>query len=597
MRLRDTLIIALAAAIPALGLAVPASAAGSLAQSPSQSTSQSVSAPPIAAMRSATATTRSATTKATDSTVGTVNAAATGPLISHGGPVQTAPKVYLDFWGWNSDPAGVKATILSFYIHIGDSPWLATVGQYGAGFQPGLLAGVWSDPTGPAMSQPAQADIAAEATRAASAMGVTASVNAQVVVLLPTGHEFPNAFTQTCGWHSVANGNLPYTALPYFGDDSTHGCEENLYSADGTYTIVAGHELTETMTDPYLNAWTTGDLSGEIADLCAWQNVGQQNANDGAYYLQSLWSNSSNGCTQASGAWTGLTNDNGAPPPGTAAGASPTVSSLQPGRLDVFVRGADGAIWHQYWDVNAYFLNANGGWSAWESLGGNLASNPTAVSWSSSRLDLFATGTDGNIYQKYWTSGGGWTGWQNFGTPPGGVASGASPAVTSSGNGRLDLFVRGTAGAIWHIYYSGAWSGWQSLGGFLTSDPTAVAQNASHYDVFALGGDGKIWHDSWTGGANWSGWTQDVTTPSAGIAAGASPTVATWNGVSGALELFVRGKDNSMSYNLYNGSSWGGWGARGGSYTSNAAAISPGRDQIDWFGVGTDGRIWSQFWA
>ncbi len=30
----------------------------------------------------------------------------TGPLINHGGPVESAPIVYVDFWGWPSDPSG-----------------------------------------------------------------------------------------------------------------------------------------------------------------------------------------------------------------------------------------------------------------------------------------------------------------------------------------------------------------------------------------------------------------------------------------------------------------------------------------------------------
>ncbi|GAA2155643.1 hypothetical protein GCM10009760_55750 [Kitasatospora kazusensis] len=586
MKFRKTLVVVLAAAVPILGLAGPASAAGSSPKPNPQSTSK----PPIAAMRAAAAT------LATRNATGTVNAVPSGPMTFHGGPVQTAPKVYLDFWGWNSDPAGVKSQIIRFYSHVGGSPWLATVSQYGAGFQPGLLAGVWSDPTGPTMAQPTMSDIGDEAIHAASAMGVTASVNAQVIVLLPTGHNYSTAFKSDCGWHAVANGSLPYTAMPYFGDDTTRQCGEKQYSVAGAYSKVGGHELAETMTDPYLNAWYTDSLDGEIGDLCNWQDISKQNVNSAAFYVQSLWSNASNSCTLASGAWTGLMNNNGAPPPGIASGASPTVSSFQQGRLDVFVRGADGAIWHQWWDVNDY-SGAKGGWSAWESLGGNVVSNPTAVSWSSSRLDLFAIGGDGNIWDMTWTSTGGWTGWQNFGTPPPGIASGASPVVTSSGNGRLDLFVRGADDAAWHVYYSGGWSGWQSLGGGLSSDPTAVAQDPSHYDVFALGTDGKIWHDSWTGGADWNGWTQDVATPPAGIAAGASPTVVTWNGAPGNLELFIRGKDNSMSYNLYDGSGWGGWGARGGSYISNAAAITPGPDQINWFGIGGDGRIWSQAWA
>src|SRR6266498_3883098 len=43
----------------------------------------------------------------------------------------------------------------------------------------------------------------------------------------------------------------------------------------------------------------------------------------------------------------------------------------QDGRLELFARGADQALWH-IWQVAP-----NGGWSGWESLGGELTSNPT----------------------------------------------------------------------------------------------------------------------------------------------------------------------------------------------------------------------------
>jgi hypothetical protein len=38
------------------------------------------------------------------------------------------------------------------------------------------------------------------------------------------------------------------------------------------------------------------------------------------------------------------------------------------------------------------------GWSAWESLGGVVSSAPSAASWSSGRLDIFARGTDGALW-------------------------------------------------------------------------------------------------------------------------------------------------------------------------------------------------------
>ena len=47
----------------------------------------------------------------------------------------------------------------------------------------------------------------------------------------------------------------------------------------------------------------------------------------------------------------------------------------------------------------------------------------------------------------------------------------SDPAVCSWAPGRLDVFVRGTDNVLWHKWFQGGWSGWESLGGILTSGP------------------------------------------------------------------------------------------------------------------------------
>jgi hypothetical protein len=102
----------------------------------------------------------------------------------------------------------------------------------------------------------------------------------------------------------------------------------------------------------------------------------------------------------------------GAPPPGIAIGSAPAVSSWAAGRLDVFVRGADNAIWH---------ASFSGRWSGWQSLSPQIVSSPAAVSWAPSRIDLFGTGGNGAMYHKAWT-GSAWSGWvADAGVPPPGV--------------------------------------------------------------------------------------------------------------------------------------------------------------------------------
>ncbi len=66
------------------------------------------------------------------------------------------------------------------------------------------------------------------------------------------------------------------------------------------------------------------------------------------------------------------------------------VASWGSGRLDVFIRGSDNALWHRFYDAGA--------WSAWESLGGKISGTPAAVTWGVNRLDVFARGADNHLW-------------------------------------------------------------------------------------------------------------------------------------------------------------------------------------------------------
>src|SRR5438876_794475 len=104
------------------------------------------------------------------------------------------------------------------------------------------------------------------------------------------------------------------------------------------------------------------------------------------------------------------------PPQGITFTQSPAAVSWGPARIDLFGRGADGAIYHNYWD---------GAWHSFESLGGNFIYGPAVSSWSADRLDVFAIGADGALYHNYWD--GAWHGW---GERLGGVFTSAPAAVS-----------------------------------------------------------------------------------------------------------------------------------------------------------------------
>jgi len=250
-------------------------------------------------------------------------------LTYHGGVggvgVETAPKVFLVLWGsqWNSnDPSGEAAILQNFYSGAGGSAWLNSVTQYcqgvgsgtvfcngagtAAGNPSGIFAGVWADNATAAPRSPRQSQFAAEAVSAAQHFGnTTAGSNASVqyVIATATGNNSRGFKRQFCAYHSATSssvGNVAYTNLPYMTDaGASCGANFNGLGPNAGITIVAGHEMAETITDQFPNGGWLDSSGGENGDKCAWISSGQGAAADtslstGTFPVQSLWSNAFN---------------------------------------------------------------------------------------------------------------------------------------------------------------------------------------------------------------------------------------------------------------------------------------------------------------
>jgi len=230
-------------------------------------------------------------------------------LIYGSGPVQTAPKLYVVFWGsaWNGsgDPNGLKSLLPAFLAKVGGSAWNSTVTQYTmsggahAGNPAGNYGGSYVDTTSSPAKRPTQSQMAAEAAKAAAHFGDRSS-SAEYIVAMPHGI-VPSGFkTQYCAYHATTTSSgstISWTNLPYLPDAGT-GCGANSVAGpnDGV-SIVEGHEMAESETDPQLGAWL--DSSGaEIGDKCAWVNLQETNLNGTNYPTQPLWSNAVSGCVQ-----------------------------------------------------------------------------------------------------------------------------------------------------------------------------------------------------------------------------------------------------------------------------------------------------------
>jgi serine protease len=237
---------------------------------------------------------------------------ATSPLLYHNGPIQTAPKIYVVFWGsaWNGsgDPNGVAAQLKAFYGVIGGGKWINSVTQYtqtgGApvGNAGNIFAGSYVDTSSSPPSKPSQSAMAAEAAKVAAHYG-DYSASAAYIVAMPHGIK-PSGFgTQYCAYHSstsAGGSTIAWTNLPYMPDAGA-SCGAGSVNSPGTLdgvTIVGGHEQGETETDPQPNSGWLDSAGQENGDKCAWTGL-MNNPDAGGYPTQPLWSNANNACVQS----------------------------------------------------------------------------------------------------------------------------------------------------------------------------------------------------------------------------------------------------------------------------------------------------------
>lgn len=298
--------------------------------------------------RAGAAASRSAAVSSTgQATAGAAAASCSEPdcdLAYHGGPVQHSPHVYLLFWGpkWKSAAAEKAALgyLQKFYKGLGKSPqdtWSVTTMQYAdrkghPAVGKAQYAGSHIDTHTPPKSVSIN-DLGNEANKAFKFFGIKDPDNAQVIVAPQSGTCYKatslgqfngncgkalppsSAALNYCAYHTYnydsANPKLflPWIALP-FQTDAQQACGMAYINSAGShdeFSLVAGHESTETTTDPTETAWYDGKdgiSGGEIADKCAWggSNWGDNDPKGdlklatGTFAMQSLWSNAVGGC-------------------------------------------------------------------------------------------------------------------------------------------------------------------------------------------------------------------------------------------------------------------------------------------------------------
>jgi serine protease len=268
------------------------------------------------------------------------------------------------------DPDGAGKYMADFVSQMGGTQWAGVQTQYYQTDSSGnktfisnpsnQLGGIWVDDTNditglpktsssnPPGSGNTYTDLAAEAARAVAHFGITDLHNSDIVIAQPPNYSDPNALSAGyCAFHDytepgleggIYNGiqqGIAYTNMPYslaVNSGGVNVCGENAVNSgsqgklDG-FSIVLGHEIEETNTDPgaedvigsgtsaqQIGGWYDTVDANENGDKCAWVGenlltgqgppepvfgaMGDITGNGGeTFAVQSLWSNAANAGT------------------------------------------------------------------------------------------------------------------------------------------------------------------------------------------------------------------------------------------------------------------------------------------------------------
>jgi hypothetical protein len=140
----------------------------------------------------------------------------------------------------------------------------------------------------------------------------------------------------------------------------------------------------------------------------------------------------------------------------------------------------------------------------------------------------------------------------------GGVIT-SGPSAVTWGVGREEVFARGADYQLWHKWYeAGAWSDWQPLGGLLASDPEVIALTSpgttqfTGLRVYVTGFDGNVWVREYSQGffgARWGDWYLYGAPPQTTVVGGPVGLAHIGFGhlLAGTDEVvLVRGADNQL---------------------------------------------------
>ena len=268
---------------------------------------------------------------------------------------------------------------------------------------------------------------------------------------------------------------------------------------------------------------------------------------------------------------------------GSGTGTGPAVCSQDANSLDVFVQGTDHALWYKHLD--------GASWGSWKSLGGVLTSDPAAVSRSAGKIDVFVPRRRRRPLVEVYH------GRRHLLVRPGTRSAGSSSpaparAAYAWGDARIGVVVTGTNKALYHI-----WNERRVVrlakpsADTLTSSPAATSPTTGVIDVYGRGSDGALYKMHYSGGV-WGSVVQDRrAAPQQALALPRTNWGSTRTG------WFVTGTNNALYHTWNDGTAHMVGKTLAGYLTSSPGAISKSAGTIDVFVRGGDGALWGKSYA
>lgn len=262
-------------------------------------------------------------------------------------------------------------------------------------------------------------------------------------------------------------------------------------------------------------------------------------------------------------------------------GGSPQASQAaaqSAGDVDAFFKGTDGKLWHDWYAPGS-------GWHGPVSMGGSLATQPSAVASVPGNVAVFAKGRNGRLLEASYAPG---TNWSRLRQLKMGII-GSRPAAVAQANGQIDVFWRGSGDHhLWQAVYrpGKGWSKPQNLGGHLASAPAPAVSGNGALTVAWRGARGHLWVIR---GSRRS-WGKPVDRGMGKL--GSAPAVT--GQASGLVTVFwAASSHNGVWHITYTpGSGWSKATELSGGLSAGPVAVSVPGKGADVFWKGTDGKLW-----